>query len=89
MLEFLIFDFESHSNYQLQTALPITKFNYGFMYLNKSKASVLIGPLECKGKSKATEGGGSCASLKLQGKPTGYYILDTNNGTSHTVETSK
>ena len=34
-----------------QDTLPITGFVYGFM-TNFSKASVSIGPLECKGKKK-------------------------------------
>ena len=38
-------------NSNFQDHLPITGFVYGFM-TNFSKASVTIGPLECKGKKK-------------------------------------
>ena len=48
-----------------------------------------IGPLECKGKSKSFENGGSCQSLKLQGRQSGYYLLDTNNGTQQPLGTSR
>ena len=67
-----------------QSALPIITFHYGFMYSDIQKASIKIGPLECKGKSQAMVNERSCKSLKLQGKPTGYYILETQetNNTS-------
>ena len=60
-----------------QTALPIVSFHYGFMYSNLQKASITIGPLECKGKSQSMLNGKSCHSLKLLGEPSGYYILET------------
>ena len=51
------------------------------MYLPTQYASITIGPLECKGKNKVARelDGGSCHSLKLQGRPTGYYVLDTED----------
>ena len=52
------------------------------MYQPSQVALVTIGPLVCKGKTKDLMEGGSCQSLKLQGKPSGYYLLDTNNGSS-------
>ena len=54
-------------------------FNYGYMYSKIQKASIFIGPLECKGKSEDAVSGRSCQSLKLQGRPTGFYILETTN----------
>ena len=71
--------------------MPITGFNYGHMYLSSQlqKASIKIGPLECKGKIDTSENGGSCKSLKMQGRPTGYYLLDTNNGTEQMVPTTR
>ena len=49
------------------------------MYSEIQKASIFIGPLECKGKSEDAISGRSCQSLKLQGRPTGFYILETTN----------
>ena len=69
-----------------QTALPITAFHYGYMYLNIQKASIKIGPLECKGKSEAMNNGGSCQSLKSQGRSSGYYILDTSQDNRYTED---
>ena len=63
----------------LQSALPIRSFHYGLMYLPSQRASIKIGPLECKGAAKIELDGGSCHSLKLQGRPSGYYILDRSN----------
>jgi|AACY02.8.fsa_nt_gi hypothetical protein len=65
------------SIFNFQTALPIVSFHYGFMYSNLQKASITIGPLECKGKSQSMLNGKSCHSLKLLGEPSGYYILET------------
>ena len=47
------------------------------MKFDIQQASIKIGPLECKGKSESMINGGSCQSLKIQGRPTGYYILET------------
>ena len=56
------------------------------MYLNIQKASIKIGPLECKGKSEAMNNGGSCQSLKSQGRSSGYYILDTSQDNRYTED---
>ena len=58
------------------------------MYQNTQKAYITIGPLECQGKSEITEDGGSCKSLKLQGRKTGFYLLERNNGSAQ-VSASK
>ena len=58
------------------------------MYQNTQKASITIGALECQGKSEITEDGGSCKSLKLQGRKTGFYLLERNNGSAQ-VSASK
>ena len=72
-----------------KTALPIKSFHYGLMYLPSQKASVTIGPLECKGQTSEQFSGGSCHSLKMQGRPSGYYLLDTTNGTSNLINSNK
>lgn len=59
------------------------------MYQSDQEAAVTIGALECKGQTESNLEGGSCKSLKLQGRPTGYYLLDTNNGTDQPVTTTK
>ena len=59
------------------------------MYYRLQSAAITLGPLECKGRSSTDFGGGSCHSLKLQGRPSGYYLLDTNNGTLQPIETTK
>ena len=57
------------------------------MYLSSQRAAIKIGPLECKGAANIELNGGSCHSLKLQGRPSGYYILDrTNDGTEQPTE---
>lgn len=64
------------------TALPITAFYYGNMYLPSQKASVDIGPLECFGSHEYSPNGDSCQSIKMQGRPSGYYIVDSTEDPS-------
>ena len=74
----------------LQTALPIKSFQYsGMYYLPTQTAKIQIGPLECRGKKDINMNGGSCVSLKMQGRPSGYYLLDQNNGTDQQIPTDK
>jgi len=59
------------------------------MYIPTQRAAVTIGALECKGQTDLSPNGGSCKSLRMQGRPSGYYLLDTNNGTEQAIETNK
>ncbi len=55
-------------------------FNYGNMYLENQKASIMIGPLECKETiaDENSESKQTCETLRKKGMPSGFYLLDVD-----------
>ena len=74
--QFFTFLKTKYLKYQkMQDLLPMVTFHYGKVHLQKPQnASVLIGPLICQG-SKPRPIPKSCLEVKLQGRPSGYYLF--------------